>query len=361
MSISPFSRTVTPDWEAFLNCIARRGTPARVHNAELFLDDEVKQAVCDRFDLLTGVRHDDPFFAQRREIAVQRFLGYDYVLCGLEGVELPITFLEVEDTAELKRARGRGFVDQHGGPIMNWQQFEAYPWPDVTKATTRALEWYAQNLPDDMCVIGGLTGHVFENLSWLMGYETLCLSLYEQRDLVEAIGQRCLEIDTQVVARLLEFDRVRVIWGSDDLGFRSGTLVSPRDMRALVLPGHKRLAQMTHAAGRLYFLHSCGKLNAIMEDLIDDVRIDAKHSFEDTILDVREAKSLYGGRLALLGGLDMDFLCRADREAIRQRVRDTLTLCQPGGGYCLGTGNTVANYVPLDNYLAMLDEGRKFA
>jgi uroporphyrinogen decarboxylase len=26
----------------------------------------------------------------------------------------------------------------------------------------------------------------------------------------------------------------------------------------------------------------------------------------------------------------------------------------------LGTGNSVANYVPLKNYLAMLDEGRKW-
>ena len=30
------------------------------------------------------------------------------------------------------------------------------------------------------------------------------------------------------------------------------------------------------------------------------------------------------------------------------------------GGYCLGTGNTMANYIPIDNYLAMVDEGRKF-
>ena len=361
MSTSPFSRTLTPDWEAFLKCVTRRGTPARVHNAELFLDDEVKQAVCDRFDLLADTRPNDPFFTQRREIAVQRFLGYDYVLCGVEGADLPIQYLETEDTAELKRARGRGYVDQHSGPIMNWQQFEAYPWPNLAKITTRSLEWYAKNLPDDMCVIGGLTAHVFENLSFLMGYERLCLSLYEQRDLVEAIGRRCHELDQQVTARLLEFDRVRVIWGSDDLGFRSGTLVSPRDMRALALPKHKELAQMAHAAGRLYFLHSCGKLNAIMDDLLDDVKIDAKHSFEDTIMDVREAKALYGERVTLLGGLDMDFLCRSDVDTIRQRVRDTLAVCQPGGGYCLGTGNTVANYVPLDNYLAMLDEGRKFA
>jgi uroporphyrinogen decarboxylase len=97
-----------------------------------------------------------------------------------------------------------------------------------------------------------------------------------------------------------------------------------------------------------------------MEDLIEDVRIDAKHSFEDTILDVRAAKTLWGDRIALLGGIDMDFLCRAEDDAIRERVRDTLKVCMPGGGYCLGTGNTVANYVPLDNYLAMLDEGRRF-
>ena len=41
-------------------------------------------------------------------------------------------------------------------------------------------------------------------------------------------------------------------------------------------------------------------------------------------------------------------------------VRDTLEVCTKGGGYVLGTGNSVANYIPLDNYLAMLDEGRKF-
>jgi uroporphyrinogen decarboxylase len=97
-----------------------------------------------------------------------------------------------------------------------------------------------------------------------------------------------------------------------------------------------------------------------MPDLIDDVRIDGKHSFEDVIEDVVTAKHRYGDRIALLGGIDVDFLCRADEAAIRHRVRNTLRACQPGGGYCLGTGNSVANYIPLDHYLAMLDEARKF-
>ena len=137
-------------------------------------------------------------------------------------------------------------------------------------------------------------------------------------------------------------------------------IISPDDLREFVLPGHKALVEMVHEAGRLYLLHSCGHLREIMLDLIDDVKIDAKHSFEDTIELVTDAKTDYGDRIALLGGIDLDFLCRSDEQAIRKRVRETLDVCMPGGGYCLGTGNSVANYIPLDNYLVMLDEGRRY-
>ena len=65
-------------------------------------------------------------------------------------------------------------------------------------------------------------------------------------------------------------------------------------------------------------------------------------------------------RIALLGGLDLDFLCRASEAEVRRRVRETLDVCMPGGGYCLGTGNSVANYIPVENYLVMLDEGRRY-
>jgi uroporphyrinogen decarboxylase len=150
------------------------------------------------------------------------------------------------------------------------------------------------------------------------------------------------------------------VWGSDDMGFKTGTLISPDDLREFVLPGHQKMAEMSHQTGRPYLLHSCGNLSTIMEDLLVGVKIDAKHSFEDTIEDVRQVKFTYGKRIALLGGLDVDFLCRASEDGVRARVRDTLDICLPGGGYCLGTGNSVANYIPLKNYLAMVDEGRNY-
>ncbi len=213
-----------------------------------------------------------------------------------------------EDTAALRRKGGRVFVDEHRGPITNWEEYEAYPWPDPGSINTGGLEWFQKNLPETMCVIGGLVGSIYENLSWLMGYETLCYALYEQRDLVAAISQRLITIYSAELESLLQFDRVKVIWGSDDLGYKTGTLISPKDLREFVLPGHKQLARMAHEAGRPYILHSCGKLDPILDDLLTDVGIDGKHSFEDTILDVRDAKKTIGTRTALLGGIDVDFL-----------------------------------------------------
>ena len=332
-----------------------------MHFIELFLDEEIKLALCQAFDIDQKLDRNDPWYDQKREIAIQRFLGYDYVVCGPTGLDLPLDWVVVDDTAEISRIDGRKFINEHTGPITSWKDFEAYPWPDPKNFSTSALEWYQKNLPDDMCIIGGLTGSIAEYLSWLMGFETLCYALYDQPDLVEAIFSRYLDLALRETKLTLEFNRVKVIWGSDDMGYRSGPLLSPKAMRKFVLPGHKKLAQRCHDAGRLYILHSCGKLDTIMEDLIEDVKIDGKHSYEDTIMDVREAKAMWGDRISILGGIDVDFLCRSDEMAIRRRVRETLEICHPPGGYCLGTGNSVANYIPLKNYLVMLDEGRKFS
>lgn len=352
---------VSPDWEGFLRCLRRDGMPDRVHTIELFLDGEVKDAICRRYGLYDGIDPDDPFAPHKVEVRVQRFLGYDYVRCGLEGMEWPFHRASTEDTAEARRAGGRSFIDETAGPITNWEEFEAYPWPDPTKASTRSLEWFQENLPEDMCIVGGGGfAHFAEHLMWVMGYQTCCFALYDQRDLVKAISDRLIDIFRVGAERILQFDRVKAMWGSDDLGYRSGTLIGPDDTREFLLPGHKLMAEMSHAAGRPYLLHSCGNLRSIMEDLIEDVKIDAKHSFEDVIEPVTEAKESYGDRIALLGGIDVDFLCTSTPDEVRSRVRHTLDRCLVGGGYCLGTGNSVANYIPLENYLTMLDEGRRY-
>ena len=350
-----------PDWQALVANLLRKGTPKRVHHLEHFHDREIADAIVKRYDLAAGLDRNDPNYGRWEYIRLRRFLGFDCVAASTVGLDLPLHRLEADDTALLPRQGGRSFMNEHAGPITNWQQFEAYPWPDPNAPeVTSDIEWCQKNLPDDMC-ISVQTGHFDEYLVWLMGYETLCYALYDQRDLVEALRDKITEIHTTEVKRILQYDRVRIVWGSDDMGFKNGLLISPADTREFVLPGHKMLAKMAHDAGRVYLLHVCGKLDDIIDDLTDDVKIDAKHSFEDTIEDVRQVKHTYGRKIALVGGIDMDFICRSTPDAIRARVRDTLDVCMPGGGYCLGTGNTVANYIPLDNYLAMVDEGWKYS
>jgi uroporphyrinogen decarboxylase len=354
-----FSRPFTPDADALIANIRRQGTPRRAHNMELFLDGEIQDAIVQRFGLAKGLKADDPAFPYKKQIALARFLGYDYIHTGLE-VGMSGIHEMAQDVGPLARAGGRRFINEHRGPIGTWEDFEKFAWPDPMKAPDTALAWYDKNLPDDMCLIGGANAHFCEYLCWLMGYETLCYALHDQRDLVAALYLKFLDFARKTMLRLAQYKRVKAVWGSDDMGFKTGPLISPADMREFVLPGHKAMADMAHQQGWVYLLHACGNLKSIMPDLVSDVKIDAKHSFEDTIEKVTDAKQSYGRDIALLGGLDVDFMCRADEQAVRARVRATLDACLPGGGYCLGTGNSVANYIPVDNYLAMLDEGRRY-
>ena len=95
------------------------------------------------------------------------------------------------------------------------------------------------------------------------------------------------------------------------------------------------------------------------EDLIA-MGIDGKHSFEDKIRPVEEVFQQYGDRVAILGGVDMDIMAAGSEDAVRKRTREILDACGGSGRYVLGTGNSAANYIPLRNYLAMIDEGLRW-
>ena len=69
---------------------------------------------------------------------------------------------------------------------------------------------------------------------------------------------------------------------------------------------------------------------------------------------MEDAYERWGGRIAILGGIDVDFVCRSTPEQIRERSRAMLKRAQKRGGYALGTGNSVPEYVPDENYLAMI-------
>ena len=133
-----FSVRIKQNWEALVACIERKGTPERVHHIELFLDDEIKDIICKRFGLLAGISKTEPFYELGKEIRIQRFLGYDFVRCGLDDFDMPLDKLSVGDTAGYKRAGGREFINQKKGPISSWEDFEQYPYCESDRALPSA-------------------------------------------------------------------------------------------------------------------------------------------------------------------------------------------------------------------------------
>ncbi len=199
-------------------------------------------------------------------------------------------------------------------------------------------------------------GGIYEHLSWIMSYEGLCMALFDAPDLVKAVADRIGGLLVSFYAHLLDLEGVIAIFQGDDMGFKTGTLLAPDALRAYCLPWQKRLAEKAHAKGRPYFLHSCGNLLAIMEDLIEDVGIDGKHSYENAIIPVQEFQKRYGDRIAVLGGLDINILTRATPLEVRREVGRLMEECGARGRYAVGSGNSVPSYVPVQNYLAMAEE-----
>jgi len=76
---------------------------------------------------------------------------------------------------------------------------------------------------------------------------------------------------------------------------------------------------------------------------------------------VEEFKRQYGERCTPLGGLDVDFLCRHTVTEIQAYTRSKIEQCFADGHWALGTGNSLTDYMPIDIYMAALEEGIRFA
>jgi uroporphyrinogen decarboxylase len=114
------------------------------------------------------------------------------------------------------------------------------------------------------------------------------------------------------------------------------------------------MVEVVHAAGKKALLHSCGNLSTLMDEIIDDLHYDGKHSYEDNILPVEQALDQYGKRIAILGGIDLDWLCNATPEQVTRRASALVERSMSSGGYALGSGNSIPEYVPEENYFAMI-------
>ena len=241
--------------------------------------------------------------------------------------------------------------------IRNREDFERYPWPDASDPVDfKAFERVARMIPEGVKIVGGVGMGPYEWASTMLGVIGLSYQLADDPELVEMVFAKISSLHVAANKILAGMDGIGAHRQGDDLGFYSATFLPPELLRRLVFPAYREMASIAHAAGRPFILHSCGNLELVYNDLIA-CGIDAKHSFEDKILSVADFKQQYGRRITPLGGLDVDFICRRSKEEIRAYTIAQIERCFMDGYWALGTGNSLTDYMPVENYLTVLQTG----
>lgn len=326
-----------PDFENLKKVLSRE-KPDRPTLFEFFMNPDV-------YEEAAGPAPEDPEPVVQLAYMIRAYAacGYDYANCKACDFSFPTGETEQKSTISL---------NAHA-LIKNWEDFQNYPWPDPEKADYSRLEKIRPYLPEKMkLMVSGPCG-VLENVISIVGYENLCLMLYDDPELAEAIFQKVGQLLLTYYEKAVVYDTVGLLMINDDWGFNTQTMLSVADMRKYVFPWHKKMVETAHRHGKFAVLHSCGYVEDIIEDIIEDMKYDGKHSYEDGIIPVEKAYERWGGRIAILGGLDVDFLIRKDAEEVTERAKAMLALAEEKGGYALGSGNSIPAYVPKEKYFAM--------
>lgn len=328
-----------PDFNNLARVLEKQ-KPSRPTLFEFMIDDGLLQRIAGR-DYGT-----DYETMLRVKITAFERLGYDFTVAHASLFHFR--------TAQDKHGAQTVSMNQ-GFLITDRESFDRYEWNEPEDFPLSPLEAATADLPEGMkLIICGPCG-VLENAVAIVGYENLCLMAYEDpallEDIFDCIGSRLLRYYESVAS----WDSVGAIMSNDDWGFNTQTMLSPEMMRHYVFPWHKRIAEAAHRRGKYALLHSCGCYRQVIGDIIDDMRFDGRHSYQDNIVPVEEAYESLKGRIAVLGGIDMDYLARSSPEEIRGRCRAMLERSAQAGGYALGSGNSIPAYIPYENYRTLLD------
>lgn len=330
MKIDEINPNPSPDFSVLRKVLFRDGIPPYVPLYELFADNPVMKSI-------TGKEISSP----SDTVDFYYRCGYDYVPAW------PSYTMNIGNLIDSRQPY----------PITNRESFNAHQWPEAGEIGMNQFDEINSVLPQGMKIIAQ-TGGPLEMAEALFGYENLCYMLYDDSALVSDVFEYIGRLYRNIYTKFTAQKNIGAVVISDDMGFKTQTLIDVPSLKKYVFPIYRELAEIIHARELPCILHSCGQLSEVMDSLISEVKIDAKHSYEDAILPVEEAKRVYGDRIAVLGGFDLDRLCRSSPDEIMLYTHKLIDMGR-NGGYALGSGNSIASYVPPENFLAMISAAHK--
>ena len=340
----------------------RQGEGDRVPLFEISIDKSIREAFLGR-----------PIQQVQDDIEFWQAAGYDFIPMR-SGVRSIVRGYHPVVKEWLKERRGLdpdvdagSWVIEGGAIVKDREEFEAFPWPSPEElggyndydVLSTYVDSLTRHLPSHMKVLAQL-GYIFMGAWQLLGFENFCVKLVDDPDLIQDVFAKLGESQLAVLKILLSYDCMGTIWLPDDLCYNSGPIASPGTYRKYVYPWYEKIVARCHQADIPVGLHSDGDLGQLLPDLVA-CGFDCIHPFEPPMNDIVAVKREWGDRIALAGNIDLKMtLCGGTPQDVEEEVKSKIAALAPGGGWLLGSSNSIPDFVPLENYKALLSTGVSF-
>jgi len=339
-------QTYKPDLSSFISTLKREKVN-RIPIAELGIHPIVKEKFLGR--KIQTVADEIEFWSSA---------GYDYIK-----LQPKIDFKQYKKEFQKKydvenQSVNRSWSSEEVGLILNESDYENYSFPKMDEIDYSIFEKTIKSLPDNFGIIGQY-GDIF-TMTWeLMGFENFSFALFENYDLVKKINQDLGIIVVNMFENMISIPQLSAIWYSDDIAFASGLIVSPEVLDDLFFPWLKKIGNLAAQYDKPFIYHSDGLLFDVMEKIID-CGVTSLHPIEPKAMDIKEVKQRFGNKLSLIGNIDVDLLARGTVEEVNHAVINNIEFVGLDGGYCVGSGNSITEYVKFENYLAMINTAKNY-
>jgi uroporphyrinogen decarboxylase len=197
---------------------------------------------------------------------------------------------------------------------------------------------------------------LYERAWTLRGMENLMRDFYDHPGFVKKLFDAIADYNIAQAREALRYD-VDAVYFGDDWGQQRGLQMGPRLWREFIRPVLARMYGAVREAGRFVFIHSCGDVDELFDDLVD-IGLNCFNPFQPEVMDVEALLRRYRGRLAFFGGLSTQkTLPYGTVDEVRAESRRLLDLGRDGG-YIFAPAHAVEGDVPLENMLAFITEAQ---